>query len=87
MDEAPLKFLCISSFFKGQDFLRACKEAGNTVYLLTAKKLSEEPWPWDAIDEVMYLEKDIEGQWNMDHVFNALAYKMRSIKYEYHIIL
>ena len=33
----PLTFLCISFYFKGQDFLRSCKDAGNKVYLLTKK--------------------------------------------------
>ena len=39
----PLTFLCVSTFFKGNDFLRACKEQGNTVYLLTAKKIADKP--------------------------------------------
>jgi len=48
---SQLSFLCIATFFKGHEFMRACKELGNTVYLLTDQKLANEAWPHEAIDE------------------------------------
>ena len=74
----PLTFLCVSTYFKGNDFLQACKEAGNTVYLLTAKKLEHKPWVRDHIDEFFYVEETEEGTFPMEKVLTGLAYVMRS---------
>lgn len=73
-------FLCIASYFKGEEFLRACKAAGATVYLLTDKKLEGENWPHDSIDDYFYMEENEKGTWNMEHLINGLAYTMRSKK-------
>lgn len=51
-------FLCISSFFKGADFLIACKEAGNTVFLVTSRGLEGKPWPTSHIDEIFYIQEN-----------------------------
>ncbi len=75
-----LSFLCISSYFKGEEFIRACKQAGNTVYLLTATKLKQEAWPYDHIDEAFYLDETEEGVWDMKHLVKGLAWMMRSKK-------
>lgn len=80
-------FLCISSFFKGEDFLRSAKEQGNQVYLITSLKLKEEPWPWESLDDVFYMEEDENGHWNMDHLIEAVAYKMREIKFDRFVAL
>jgi len=80
-------FLCISSYFKGEAFLKACKEAGNRVYLITSEKLRDEKWPHDHIDEVFYMREDGSGQWNMDHLINAVAYKMREMHFDRFVAL
>jgi hypothetical protein len=76
----PISFLCIASFFKGEEFMRAAKQAGCTVYLLTSKKLENKPWPWEAIDETFYVQDDGHDNWNMDHVVSGLGYTMRQHK-------
>ncbi|TAG52750.1 MAG: ATP-grasp domain-containing protein, partial [Runella slithyformis] len=76
----PLTFLCITCYYKGSDFLRACKEAGNTVYLLTAKKLEDKPWPREAVDEFFYLDDDSNTLANFDTMLLGLSYMMRSRK-------
>ncbi len=58
--------------------MRACKEAGNTVYLLTAKKLEDKPWVRDHIDEFFYMEEDSNGSYDMQQVITGLAHMMRS---------
>ncbi|MCA1764362.1 MAG: ATPase [Flavobacteriales bacterium] len=80
-------FLCISSYFKGEAFLKACKEAGNQVYLITSEKLRDEKWPLDHIDEVFYMREDESGQWNMDHLISAVAYKMRGMHFDRFVAL
>ena len=73
-----LSFLCVSTFFKGNDFLKACKDAGNTVYLLTSKKLENKPWVRDYIDEFFFLEEDEDGKYDSQKMINELALAMRS---------
>ncbi|MBC6994987.1 ATP-grasp domain-containing protein [Neolewinella lacunae] len=75
-----MTFLCITCYFKGSPFLRASKEAGNTVYLLTDKKLEHEPWPWEAIDEVFYLEDITNTPANLGRTANGLAWLMQDRK-------
>jgi biotin carboxylase len=51
----PVTILCLSSYFKGTEFLRECKRIGCRVLLLTVEKLRDADWPHDAIDEVFYM--------------------------------
>jgi hypothetical protein len=39
----PLTILCITSYEKGQEFLRACKGQGCRVLLLTVEKFRDGP--------------------------------------------
>jgi len=47
--------LCLSSYFKGTAFLRACKEAGMHVILATNDKNKDEAWPRESIDEFFHM--------------------------------
>ena len=76
----PITFLCISCYFKGQDFLRACKAAGNTVYLLTRKSLEHQPWPKEAIDEFFYIDSEANSPENLSNISRGLAWLMRNKK-------
>lgn len=71
-------FLCIASYFKGNDFLRGMKSAGATVYLLTSKRHEDKAWATDAIDEIFYVQENEENEWNMDDVIAGMAWMMRS---------
>ena len=75
-----MNFLCISCYFKGVDFLRACKAAGNTVFLLTNKNLENEAWPRESIDEFFYMEDDSNTQENFGKLAGGMAWLMRSRK-------
>ena len=57
--ERPLTILCISSYEKGQEFLRSAKDAGCRVFLLTVEKLRHASWPSEAIDEMFYMPEDL----------------------------
>jgi len=82
MSKQPLNFICISTYFKGEDFLRRCKAEGNNVYLLTMKKLEHEDWPWESIDNVFYIDT-----WNNKDIIKGLAYKYRSINFDRFVAL
>ncbi|MBD2699007.1 ATPase [Spirosoma sp. BT702] len=75
---SQLSFLCIATFFKGHDFMRACKEMGNTVYLLTDQKLANEDWPREAIDELFFLPSHSNEPNDLEQMIVGLAHTMRS---------
>jgi biotin carboxylase len=75
-DKRQITILCLASYFKGSDFLRACKQQGCHVILLTKENLADEPWPDDAIDE-RFLMPDISKQ---PDIINAVSFLARERK-------
>ncbi|MBK8507003.1 MAG: ATPase [Saprospiraceae bacterium] len=73
-------FLCLTCYFKGAAFIRACKADGHRVFLVTSEQLKSDDWPWDCIDEVFYMQEDEDGYWRNADLINALAYLMRTKK-------
>src|SRR6202167_3662340 len=55
----PLTFLCITTYEKGQEFMRECKRHGCRVILLTAEKLRDADWPRACLDDSFYLPAEI----------------------------
>jgi biotin carboxylase len=54
-----LTFLCITTYEKGQEFMRECKRQGCKVILLTAEKLKDADWPRESLDDTFYLPEEI----------------------------
>jgi hypothetical protein len=77
-----MNFLCICTYFKGVEFLKACKAEGNTVYLLTNKKLEDKPWPRESIDEFFFLENVDNTFDTYDKMLMGLSHVMRSKKFD-----
>lgn len=73
-------FLCVSSYFKGNDFLRGMKSTGATVYLVTSKKLENKPWAREALDDIFYVQQGNENYWDMNEVIAGMAWLMRTKK-------
>jgi biotin carboxylase len=74
----PHTFLCIALYFKGVEFIKACKAAGNTVFLLTKSSLANEEWPRDSIDDFFYLDSEDNSPENIHNAIKGLAYIMRN---------
>ncbi|WP_435353262.1 ATP-grasp domain-containing protein [Emticicia sp. SJ17W-69] len=75
-----MTFLCICTYFKGVEFLKSCKAEGNTVYLLTNKKLEHKPWPHESVDEFFYLD-NVENTFDTyQKILTGLSNLMRSKK-------
>jgi biotin carboxylase len=72
--DRPLTILCVSSYEKGQEFIRTCKAIGCRVLLLTAEKLRNADWPFECIDEVFTMPADLPLQ----GLINAVSYTARS---------
>jgi glutathione synthase/RimK-type ligase-like ATP-grasp enzyme len=49
-EEQKPKILCISTYEKGQAFLREAARLGCAVTLLTVEKLARGDWPWESLD-------------------------------------
>jgi biotin carboxylase len=75
-DGQPLTILCVSSYEKGQEFLRTCKAIGCRVYLLTVEKLRNGDWPREAIDEMFFMPEELP----LAGLLNAVSYAARTRK-------
>lgn len=75
-DRQPLTILCVSSYEKGQEFLRTCKAIGCRVYLLTVEKLRHADWPREAVDEMFFMPEELP----LPALLNAVSYAARSRK-------
>src|SRR5437899_5254592 len=73
-DNRSLTILCISSYEKGQEFIRTCKGMGCRVLLLTVEKLRHADWPFEAIDEVSTMPEELPLQ----SLIYAVSYTARS---------
>ena len=75
----PITILCVSSYEKGFDFMRECKDQGCRVLLLTSKSLENIPWPKEAIDEIFYI-LDKNKEWEMRDVIYGVSFLARKEK-------
>src|ERR1700694_4803866 len=60
--ERPLTILCVTSFEKGQEFIRTCKALGCRVLLLTVEKLNGADWLRDCLDGIFTMPEDLPLQ-------------------------
>jgi len=74
MSARPITILCVSSYEKGQEFLRTCKNLGCTVLLLTLEKLRNADWPRDAIDEMFFMPEELA----VSDLIHAVSYAART---------
>jgi len=75
-DPRPLTLLCITTYEKGQEFMRQCKRQGCRVILLTAEKLHAADWPRESLDETYYLPEAIA----IPDIVKAVAHLARGQK-------
>jgi len=73
-ESRPLTIFCVSSYEKGQEFLRTCKAIGCRVLLLTVEKLRQADWPFESIDEVFSMPENLPLQ----DLLYAVSYTARS---------
>jgi hypothetical protein len=66
--------LCLSSYEKGQEFIRECKRQGCCVFLLTVTKLEHANWPRECIDEMFF----IPDLYNRNDVILGVSYMART---------
>jgi biotin carboxylase len=74
MPSRPLTILAVSSYEKGQEFLRTCKQLGCRVLLLTVEKLRDADWPRESLDDIFLMPEDLP----LEHIVNTVSYLARS---------
>jgi len=73
-ESRPLTILCVTSYEKGQEFIRTCKAIGCRVLLLTVEKLRNADWPRESIDEFFYTPEELP----VLDLINAVSFAARS---------
>jgi biotin carboxylase len=73
-ESRPLTILCVTSYEKGQEFIRTCKAIGCRVLLLTVEKLRHADWPRESIDEMFFMPEELPVQ----ELINAVSFAARS---------
>lgn len=82
-DPSPKTILCLSSYEKGQEFMRECKRQGWRVIFLTATGLENADWPRESIDELFYMP-DLS---RLDDVIRGVSYLARTRIIDYIVAL
>jgi biotin carboxylase len=65
---------CISTYEKGQDFLREAARLGCEVRLLTVDKLADADWPREALTELLTMPSDLTPE----QILNTVLYLSRN---------
>jgi biotin carboxylase len=75
-DQRPLTVLCVTSYEKGQDFMRECKRQGCRVFLVTVQSLEKANWPREALDDIYYMPDGYQR----DDIIKGVSYLARTLK-------
>src|ERR1700675_4903444 len=73
-DQKPLTILCVTSYEKGQEFIRRCKAMGCRVLLLTVEKLKDGDWPRESLDGLFTMPEDL----SLQGLISSVSYIARS---------
>ncbi|WP_446742150.1 ATP-grasp domain-containing protein [Silvibacterium acidisoli] len=70
--------LCMSTYEKGQAFMRQCAAMGCRVLLLTLEKHRHADWPHEALEEIVYMP----GGLSQEQVTNTVTWLARTRHFE-----
>ena len=75
---AQARILCITSYEKGQAFMRECAAQKCRVVLLTVEKLRDADWPRDILEELITMPEGL----TLDQITNTVTYLARTRKFD-----
>jgi biotin carboxylase len=78
MGDTTRRLLCISTYEKGQDFLRQCAEMGVRPTLLTVEKLREGDWPRDILEDIAFIPEDL----STERLLNTVSWMARGRRFD-----
>lgn len=73
-DTSPKTILCLTSYEKGQEFMREAKRQGWKVILLSVTALEHADWPRDSLDELFFMP-DLS---KIEEVINGVSFLART---------
>ncbi len=73
-----LNVLCLATYFKGERFMREAVALGANVYLLTAAKLLQRPWPRDILADVFAMRDGAD----IGETTRTVSYLARSVRFD-----
>jgi biotin carboxylase len=74
--QRPITVLCVTSYEKGQDFMRECKRQGCRVFLITVQSLENANWPRESLDDVFYMPNN----YLRDDIIKGVSYLARTMQ-------
>jgi biotin carboxylase len=78
MADQTERILSISSYEKGQDFLRACAESGVRTTLLTVDKLRGGNWPREALEDLVTMPENL----SIEQILNTVSWMARGRRFD-----
>lgn len=73
----PLTVLCLTSYFKGVEFIVECHRQGCRTLLVTAQSLEHANWPRESLDEIFYVPDD-DKTWKVQDVLLGISHLAKS---------
>ena len=65
--------LCLTSYFKGVEFMVECKRQGCRTLLVTAQSLTDADWPRESLDDIFYVP-DEDKTWKLQDVLLGISH-------------
>src|ERR1700739_1622034 len=78
MPDETQRILWISSYVKGQDFLRQCAELCVRPTLLTVEKHRDADWPREVLEDIVTMPEDL----TREQILNTVAWMMRGRRFD-----
>ena len=78
MPDETQRILCISSYVKGQDFLRQCAELCVRPTLLTVEKHRDADWPREVLEDIVTMPEDL----TREQILNTVSWMMRGRRFD-----
>ena len=78
MSDATQRILCISTYEKGQDFMRQCADMGAKPTLFTVDKLHDADWPRDILEDIVLMPENL----SCAQVLNTVSWMARGRRFD-----
>jgi biotin carboxylase len=75
-EQRPLTVLCLTSYEKGQEFMRECKRQGCRVFLITVQSLENANGPRESLDDIYFMPDGYQR----DDIIKGVSYLARTLK-------
>lgn len=77
----PITLLCISSRFKGIDFIKEAHALGCKLYLVSDKSNQHRPWPRELLEDIFFVDESDED-WDISNLIKGITYLARTIHFD-----